>query len=86
MDNASGYYERLTCRKVDGTFFKIDQQSPGYHVEEFVIPIVFVPMVLALDDPNPNNGVVHLAQGLIKPLKIDRLREFLDVNYLEGLM
>jgi hypothetical protein len=86
MDGAFRHNERLTCRKVDDTFFKIDQQSPGYDVEEFVIPIVFVPMVLAFDDPNPNNGVVHLAQGLIEPLKIDRFCELLDINHLKRLM
>jgi hypothetical protein len=86
MDNPSGYDERLTWRKVDDIFFEIDQQSPGYDVEKFVIPIVFVPMVLAFDDPDPNNGLVHLAKGLIKPLKIDAFCEFLDINHLKRLM
>ena len=86
MDNAFGYDERLTRRKVDGPVFEIDQQSPGDHVEEFVVPIVFVPMVLAFNDPNPNNGVIHLTQSLIKPFKIERSRELLDINYFEWLM
>jgi hypothetical protein len=46
MDDASWHHERLTRRKVDGTVFKIDQQSPGYDVKDFIFPIVLMPMVL----------------------------------------
>jgi hypothetical protein len=86
MDDASGYYKRLTWRKVDGTVFEIDQQSPRYDIEKFIVPIVFVPMVLAFDDPNPNNGIIYLAQCLIKPWKVDCFRKLLDINHFKRLM
>jgi hypothetical protein len=86
MKDTSGHYKRLTWRKVDGAFFEIDQQSPGYDVEEFIIPIVFVPMILAFDDPNPDIGIIYLAQGLIEPLEIDCFSQFLNINHFEWLM
>jgi len=63
MDNASWYHKRLTRRKVDCALLKIDQQSPGYDVKELTIPIVFVPMVFAFNDPNPNNRVIHFTSA-----------------------
>ena len=37
-------------------------------IEEFVVVLVFVPVVFALDHAEADDGVVHLAERLVEPL------------------
>ena len=48
--------------------------------------IVFVPMVFPFNYADPNDRVIHFAQGLIEPFEVDRFRESRNIDYFEGLM
>src|SRR6185369_4077033 len=50
---------------------------------KLIVVIVLVPVILPLDDTNANNRIVHLAEGLVKPLVGALIRELLHINHLE---
>ena len=76
----------LTWRELDDAILKIDQQPAGDDIKKLIILIVFVPMVFPFNYADPNDRVIHFAQGLIEPFEFDRFRESRDIDYFEGLM
>jgi len=85
MQNAFRDDEPLSRRKADGSALKINGQLPFNHIKEFIIVIVFVPMVLTLDYTDPNHRCVDLAKGLIEPRNMS-IREFLLIDDFERSM
>ena len=53
--------------QLDGAVFEVDDESTLDHVEELVEVIVLVPVIFALDDAEPDDRVVHLAERLVVP-------------------
>lgn len=49
------------------TIVEIDEQLAFENQEELVLVIMLVPVELALDDPEPYDGVVDRGQGLVEP-------------------
>ena len=76
----------LTSRELDDAILKIDQQPAGDDIKKLIILMVFVPMVFPFNYADPNDRVIHFAQGLIEPFEFDRFRESRDIDYFEGLM
>ena len=54
---------------------QVNQEAAFHHIEELVLVVVLVPVVLTLHDPEPDNGIVDLAERLIEPLIGDTRRE-----------
>ena len=50
MGGSSGDDESLPRQKLDGTVFQVDEQSAFDDIKEFVIIVVFMPVILAIDD------------------------------------
>src|SRR5262249_60251790 len=65
--------------------FEIDQQPALDDVEKLIVVIVFVPVILALDDSYPHHRRVHLAQRLVEPLVWTRVGDSFFVDDLERL-
>ena len=63
-----GITTALPRSKIDGTILEIDQEPAADHVEELIFVIVFVPMIFAVDDSEPDDRLVHFAQRLVVPL------------------
>jgi hypothetical protein len=68
MDDALGYDIPPPRPQVNGSPFEINEEVPIQDKEELVIFVVLMPVVLALDHAQADNGVVHLAQCLVVPL------------------
>ena len=66
--------------------FQINQQLAFNDVKEFIVVSVLVPVVLALDDSQPNDGIVDLAERLVEPFVSGCMRYRLRVNDLERLV
>ena len=62
---------------------KIDDEKALEDKEELVIGIVLMPVIFSLHDPEPHDGIVHLAEGLVIPLILDRLDQRIEVNFRE---
>jgi hypothetical protein len=54
--------------QINRAIFQIDDKMPVQDEKEFVVAVMFVPVVLAVHDPQADNGVVHLAKRLVIPL------------------
>src|SRR5438445_12886447 len=68
MLDAVGNDKSLVWLQINRAVFEIDDKVPIQDKEELVVVVMFVPVVLALHDAQANNGVVHLAEGLVIPL------------------
>lgn len=68
MPDAFGNDKSLLWLQVNRAIFEIDDKVPLQDEEELIVGVMFVPVVLALHDPQANNGVVHLAERLVVPL------------------
>ncbi len=68
MPDAFGNDKSLLWLQINRAIFEIDDKVPLQDKEKLVVVVMFVPVVLALHDPQANNGVVHLAERLVIPL------------------
>src|ERR1700678_2743554 len=59
--------ESLSGAEPNGASFQVDSQLAFDYIKEFIIVVVLVPMVLALDHTEPDNRCVDLAKRLIEP-------------------
>jgi len=82
MQHAFGNDKSLSGRKVDRSPFQINQQPTFDNIEKFVVIIVLVPMILALDHADADDRRVDLAKRLIEPRFIRVGKRFL-VNHLQ---
>ena len=67
MPHTFGDHEALTRCQFNSPAFQIDQEMALENEEEFVVHIVFMPVVLTLHDTQSHHGVVYLAQGPVVP-------------------
>src|ERR687892_1878590 len=68
MLNTLGDRYPLPFGKLDGPSpFEIDDELAVHDVEELVLVGVLMPDVLALDDPEPDDTVVHARERLVVP-------------------
>ena len=83
MLNAPRDDKTLLRSQIDGSTFQIDQETAFYDVKEFIDVGMFVPMVFTFDNSEPNDGIIHLAQGLVPPLVFAFVDQLLNVDQLE---
>lgn len=55
MHDAMRNYETLPGLELHRSVFKVDQQFALDHIKEFVVIIMLVPVIFALNDPDPDN-------------------------------
>lgn len=85
MQYAFGNNESLSGFKLYGPAFEVDQELAFDHIKEFIVVVMFVPMIFSLDHADPDNRSVDLAKGLIEPRHLGIGETFL-VDDLEGSM
>jgi hypothetical protein len=68
MPDAFGNDKSLLCLQINRAIFEIDDEVPLQDKEELVVVVMFVPVILALQDSQANNGVVHFTKRLVIPL------------------
>lgn len=66
-----------------GRGLQIDEQPALDDVEEFVIIGMLVPMVLAFDDAESNDGIVHANERLVVPRVPDGIDDGIQRDLLE---
>ncbi len=84
MPDAFGNDKSLLWLQINRPIFEIDDEVPLQDKEELVVVVMFVPVVLALHDPQANNGVVHLAERLLIPLLGAGFHQDWNVNQVES--
>ena len=67
MDDPLGHHEALARRQFHGAALQVDEESPLHHIKELVLVVMLVPVILALQDAEPDDGVVHAAERLVVP-------------------
>ena len=72
----------LPWRKLDGAVFKINQQLTIYNIKKLVVLVVLMPVILSLYDPEADHRVIYLAESLVVPRKLARVRKRLFIDYL----
>ena len=78
--------EALPRRKIDNTTFEIDEETAIDHVKEFIQLLMLMPVIFALDNPEPHDRVVYLAKRLVPPFIGTGIGELLNINNLQRLM
>ena len=68
MQDSLGDHEALSRSKFHGSILQVDQELTLDHIEEFIVSVVFVPVIFAFYNPQPHHGLVDLAQRLVVPL------------------
>lgn len=61
MADAFRNNKTLPGGKIDNAVFEIDQETAVQNEKEFINVLVLMPMVLALHDCHPDDGIVHFA-------------------------
>jgi hypothetical protein len=67
MDDALRYDKPLLPVKLNASILEVYDKATVEDKEELIIVIVPVPVILALQDAQPNDRVVDLAQRLVIP-------------------
>ena len=62
---------------------KIDHEKALEYKEKLIIGIVLVPVVFPLHHPEPHDGIIHSAEGLVIPLILDRPDQRTEFNLCE---
>jgi hypothetical protein len=70
MPHAVRYHEALLPCELDSSILQVDQEAALDDIEELIFVGVVVPVILALDDAQADNGIVDPAQGLIEPARV----------------
>ena len=67
MLDAFGNDESLLWLQINRAIFEIDHKVPLQNKVELIVVVMFVPVVLALHNPEANDGIVHPAERLVIP-------------------
>jgi hypothetical protein len=67
MEGAFRDHEPLARLKVNGPAFKVDDEVAVQYEKELVVIVVLVPVILTLQNPQPDDRLVYLAQRLVVP-------------------
>ena len=84
VENAFGHDEALSGVQGHGSILEVDEKLALDHIEEFIIVIVFVPVIFAVKNAEANYRGVYLAKRLVVPLELAGIGELLFFNDLEG--
>ena len=83
MQNTLRDCHTLIRVQLDCPVFKVNEQLAFKNKEKFIILIVLVPMIFALNNPNSNDTVVHFCQSLIEPFVLSLSHDCRYVNQFE---
>src|SRR5207237_2468495 len=86
MPHALGHDESLTRSKIDSAILEIDQKTACNYVKEFIQIFMRMPMVFALDDPEPHHRIVHFAKRLVPPFVRACVDELLQIDHFQRLV
>jgi hypothetical protein len=86
MQQSSRNHHSLSRSQADGPILQLNEQLPLHDVEEFVVRIVFMPVILALDHAQTHHRSIHFAQGLVLPRVRTGVRELLFLNDFQRLI
>jgi len=86
MLHTARHNETLARRKIDRAIFEVDEQTPVDHVKEFIEFFVLVPVIFALDDTEPDDCIVHLAERLVPPFFRALIGELAHIDDLKRFM
>jgi hypothetical protein len=84
VHNTLGYDESLSWSKFDGLTLQINDEVSVEDEEEFIVAIVLVPVVLALQYAKPNDGIVHFTKGLVVPPVGAGLNQCWNIDHAQG--
>jgi len=65
MDDSLRYDKALLLVKLNASILEVYDKATVEDKEELIIVVVLVPVILALQDAQPNDRVVDLAQRLV---------------------
>jgi hypothetical protein len=85
MHHALRNDEAFIGLELDRSPLEINYESAAQDVEKLIVVVVLVPVILALHDAEPHDGIVHPAKCLIVPLLGDRVCELIDIDQSEGI-
>jgi len=71
----------LARRKLDRAVLKINQQLTLYNIKKLIVFIVLMPVVLSVYDPEADHRFIYLAESLVVPLKLARVRKSFFIDY-----
>ena len=83
MEYAFRNNESLSGLELNGPAFQIDDQPAIDYIEEFIVVVMFVPVIFTLDHADPDNRCVDLTKRLIEPRHLGIGERFL-INDFEG--
>jgi hypothetical protein len=83
MDNPLRNYEALPRSKFNYPMFQINEEPSLNNVEEFIILIVFMPVVFPFENTQADYGAIHLAERLVEPLVCAHIGHCFLVNCLQ---
>ena len=67
MHDSLRYDKTLLPAKLDASILEVYEEATVEDKEELVVVVVLVPVILTLQDAQPNHRVVDLAQRLVIP-------------------
>jgi hypothetical protein len=82
VDGSFRNHKSLSRQELNRPPFQIDKQLAVDNVKEFVVIVVLVPVILALNHAKPNHSIVYPAEGLVKPVILASVGNRLFINEL----
>jgi hypothetical protein len=83
MHHTSWHNEALSRLQFYNLIFQINDEQSFHNIEELVFLVMLVPMILALNDAETNDRVVHLAQCLVEPSVLTSIADCLYIDPFE---
>ena len=83
MTHTFGNNEALLRCEIDNVILEIDQKPSVQNEKEFINILVFVPVIFALHDRQPDDGVIHFAKRLVIPFVGAGIGQLLRIDELE---
>jgi hypothetical protein len=77
-------HEALSRAEGDRPSLEIDDELAFNDVEELVVGVVLMPVILSLHHTEAEDCVIHLAEGLVVPLKLAGVDQRLEVDNFES--
>jgi hypothetical protein len=86
MGDALRDHHRLAGPQVEHPVLQVDDKPARDDIKELVFIIVFVPVILTLNDTQADHRVVGLAEGLVEPLVSTVLHNDVGVDQLQRVV
>jgi hypothetical protein len=83
VEHTFGNNKSLSWWQINGSALQINQEPAFDYIEKFVVIIMLVPMVFALDHADTDYRGVYLAERLIEP-RFTGIGQRLFVNHLQS--